>query len=308
MKKAGLLAIILLVLQQTVTFAQCCSMGNPLAGLTYSGNTGKGQFQLNVYFKHGFNETYFRKNVRLINYGLYSYSAYDFAGLAFSYGISNRISIEHETGYYIRKEIHFNEPELEALVRSAYGLSNGIISGRYQFLPDKPGRTGLAGGVGLRYPFRRDLFQISNVELPIEIQPSTGAFGVLFQLFVTHELKSGIKFNFSQRSEFNFRNKYDYLYGNMHTSTIAVSGRLYRMLFAQFTIRNEYKRTDKSPTGAKLASEGSDLIIASPKLGMQLPKGLHLSVFGDFPLFKYYFGEQLSMQYAAGVSLSKAFK
>lgn len=286
--------------------AQCCSMGNPLAGMTYSGEATKGNLQINAYYKHGYNETYFRHNVRLVNYGIYSHSNYDFAGLALSYALTNRLTLEHETGYYLKKEIRFINPELDALVKYGYGLSNGILSFRYQLAGGKPGLTRISAGAGVKYPYSTKLFSIENVDLPIELQPSTGAFGLMGQVFFTRDVLKNYKLTLGHRSEFNFRNKHEYLYGSMHTTTLAIAGRLYKKVFGQLTLRNEHKLTDKTPTGAKLASQGGNTLICSPKLGYQFPAGFHLSVFADLPVYKYYFGEQLSMQYALGISLAKS--
>jgi hypothetical protein len=104
----------------------------------------KGQLQFNTFFKQGYNETYFRKNVRLVNYGIYRHSGYDFAGLAISYSITNRLTIEHENGYFIRKEVRYFIPELDALVVNGKGLSNGLLGFRYLLLGGKPGALKLS--------------------------------------------------------------------------------------------------------------------------------------------------------------------
>jgi len=287
-------------------FAQCCSMGNPLSGMNYSGEAPKGQFQINTYFKSGYNETYFRHNVRLVNYGMYSHSGYDFAGLSLSYSLTNRLTIEHETGYYLRKEIRYVNPEIDALAKQGYGMSNGILSARYQLTGGKPGSARISAGGGVKYPYSTKMFSLENVDLPVELQPSTSGWGILGQVFISRDVSGVYKFLIGHRSEWNFRNKYDYLYGSMHTTTFALSGRIYRQLFGQAAIRNEHKLTDKTPTGAKLASQGGNTVIFAPKLGYQFPAGFHLAIFADVPVYKYYFGEQLSMQYAVGVSVSKS--
>ncbi len=306
MKQLHLLALLSSLLLLQDLNAQCCSMGNPLAGSTYSTETVKGQLQLNAYFKHGYNETYFRKNVRLVNYGIYSHSGYDFTGLALSYSVTNRLTIEHENGYYLKKEVRYLNPEIDALVVNGYGLSNGLLGFRYLIFGGKPGAVNISAGGGIKYPYSTEMFTYENVELPIELQPSTRAWGVMAQFVMSKDI-SRFKLNFSHRSEFNQRNKDKYLYGNMHTSSVSVSGKIFKNLFAQAGIRNEYKLSDKTPTNAKLASEGSNILIFAPKVGCQLPADFHVSVFADLPVYKYYFGEQLSMQYAIGISVAKNF-
>jgi hypothetical protein len=306
MKRYFLLALLGSMLFAQDVNAQCCSMGNPLAGSTYSTDPVKGQLQINAYYKHGYNETYFRKNVRLVNYGIYSHSGYDFTGLALSYSVTNRLTIEHENGYYLKKEVRYLNQEIDALVVNGYGLSNGLLGFRYLIFGGKPGATNISAGGGVKYPYSTEMFTYENVELPIELQPSTRAWGVMAQVFVTKDI-SRFKLNISHRSEFNQRNKDKYLYGNMHTSSVSLSGKILKNLFAQAGFRNEFKLSDKTPTNARLASEGSNMVIFTPKIGYQLPADFHVSVFADLPAYKYYFGEQLSMQYAIGISIAKSF-
>lgn len=287
------------------SFAQCCSMGNPLAGLAKVDDTVARQLQLNVYFKHGYNDTYFRKNVKLINYGIYSESGYDFVGLAISYAVNGRFTLEHENGYYLRKEIRYINPELDALVKNGYGWSNGMLGFKYMLVALDNERVRVYGGAGIKYPYSRELFSIQNVDLPIELQPSTGAWGYMGQLLISKQINSTSILSLGHRSEFNLKNKFDYQYGSMHTSILSLDGKLNRNVFYSAGVRSEYKVSDKTPTNAKLASEGSNLLILAPRIGYSL-KGFSIALFGDVPVYKYYFGEQLSIQYAVGLSVSKS--
>jgi hypothetical protein len=119
------------------------------------------------------------------------------------------------------------------------------------------------------------MFTHENVELPLELQPSTRAWGVMGQFSVSQEI-SKYRLSFSHRSEFNMRNQDNYLYGNMYSSSIAISGNIRRKIMAQVGFRNEIKQSDKTPTNAKLASEGSNIVIFAPKIGYRLPADFHV--------------------------------
>ena len=288
--------------------AQCCSMGNPIVGMSPAADNFKGRLSLNLYYKQGFNETYFRNNVKLVNYGIYNYSGYDFAGLSLSYGVNSRLLIEHETGYYPRKEVNFADPDLEARAKDGYGLSNGLVSFRYSIIQPNDKKAGIMLGAGLKYPFKTEKLSLANVELPMELQPSTNAWGLIGQFFITKETAFRQTFSFAHRSEINFRNKYNYKYGSLHTTAFTMSGKIYRGFYSAVTLRNEFKLSDDTKTGARLASQGSNVVILNPKIEYKLPGEFGLYVFGDLPVYKYYFGEQISMQYAFGIGLTKALQ
>ncbi len=288
--------------------AQCCSMGNPIVGMSPAAENFKGRLSLNLYYKQGFNETYFRNNVKLVNYGIYNYSGYDFAGLSISYGVNSRLLIEHETGYYPRKEVNFADPDLEARAKDGYGLSNGLVSFRYSIIQPNDKKAGIMLGAGLKYPFKTEKLSLANVELPMELQPSTNAWGLIGQFFITKETAFRQTFSFAHRSEINFSNKYNYKYGSLHTTAFTMSGKIYRGFYSAVTLRNEFKLSDDTKTGARLASQGSNVVILNPKIEYKLPGEFGLYVFGDLPVYKYYFGEQISMQYAFGIGLTKALQ
>ncbi|PKP45592.1 MAG: hypothetical protein CVT94_17615 [Bacteroidetes bacterium HGW-Bacteroidetes-11] len=283
-------------------------MGNPIVGMSPAADNFKGRLSLNLYYKQGFNETYFRNNVKLVNYGIYNYSGYDFAGLSLSYGVNSRLLIEHETGYYPRKEVNFADTDLEARAKDGFGLSNGLVSFRYSIIQPNDKKAGVMLGAGVKYPFKTEKLSLANVELPMELQPSTNAWGLIGQFFITKETAFRQTFSFAHRSEINFRNKYNYKYGSLHTTAFTMSGKIYRGFYSAVTLRNEFKLSDDTKTGARLASQGSNVVIINPKIEYKLPGEFGLYIFGDLPVYKYYFGEQISMQYAFGIGLTKAFQ
>ena len=123
-----LLFIVLMACSGSALFAQCCSMGNPQTAQSASGLLPKNNLRIHAFYKHGYNETYFRENIRLINYGMFSHSSYDFTGLALSYGITDKITISHEAGYFIQKQLRYHDPYLDQLSKPGFGLSNGTLN------------------------------------------------------------------------------------------------------------------------------------------------------------------------------------
>lgn len=296
------LGVMVLLGGENATKAQCCSMGNPFNNTTVGGTLEKNQVRAALVYKTGNFETYFRGRVRLINYGMYSQLNYQYGSFTLSYGITPRLTIDHEAGFFFEKQTHFADPQLNQLARSGYGFANGTITTRYAVYENPENQFEIDVAAGLRYPFSTRAMEVRGVELPTEAQPSTGAFGALFFVQM-HKAWKNIQMTLQQRYEFNAPNYIDYIFGDAHTTTLSVSGRMNRVFSGNLMFRNEFRSSDQSPTGARLASQGSHVVLATPMVSLTLPGNFMLSLFGDMPVYRYYFGEQISNRYAVGVSL-----
>ncbi len=304
------IAIILLITSCSIklTSAQCCSMGNPSSSFSAADKaTEPGQLVVNYFFKYGYNETYFRKNVKLINYGMYNFSEYNFSGLTAYYRINKRYQAGIETGYYFNKSVDFADPVLEARSKNGFGLSNSNVSVLYDLIRMTDSTPGIIISAGFKFPFSFNHQNISNVELPIELQPSTNAFGFNGSIALQKKVFKKYMLSLMHKSEFNLRNKYNYLYGSMHISSISITGPISKKIHAGIALRNELKMSDKTPTGALLASQGSNLLLISPRLEYYLFKKLSIYVNADLPVYKYYFGEQISIKYAVSSGIMARF-
>jgi hypothetical protein len=282
--------------------AQCCAMGNPFNNASATGVMESGRLQVGLTYKYGLFDTYFRNRVRLINYGMYREMSYQFMALNFSYGISDRLSLEHEAGYFLSKSTRFADPELDKLANKGRGLSNGMLMARYAFLVIPSEQLTFDAGAGIKYPFARTSQSVNGVELPVEAQPSTGALGGVFQVQASKRFRL---FNLAlqHRYDFNTENYNNYTFGDAHITTFSAMGEINRIISGMVLLRNEYRGPDKAPNNARLASEGSHIVILAPQLGITPIRNLQLSVFGDIPVYRYYYGEQISNRYAIGMNL-----
>ncbi|TVQ16455.1 MAG: hypothetical protein EA361_04045 [Bacteroidetes bacterium] len=283
-------------------------MGNPVSGQESLTVLQANHLRVYSFYKYGYNETYFRQNIRLINYGQYRHSSYDYAGIHLAYGLTQRLTIEHEAGYFIDKQLRFHDPELDALSRSGYGLSNGVVSLHYSVWNSKTTSSEISLAGGLKYPLSRQSMSVDGVELPVELQPSTGATGFVGRATVILPLNpTGFLLFIQHRYEVNGANKRNYTYGSAHQTSVSVGIPVVRNFQTMLQFRNEYRNADTTPSAARLASEGSNVVFVSPTLSWMAPGRINLAVFADIPLYKHYFGEQLSNRFATGVSISREF-
>lgn len=283
--------------------AQCCAMGNPFNNATVNADAEPQNLLVSLTYKYGYYETYFRERIRLINYGLYREISYQYLALNFSYGITKRLGIDHEAGYFISKAPRLADPELDKFANAGHGFSNGTLTARYAFLVIPFKQIRFDAALGFRYPFSQKSQRINGIELPVEAQPSTGAFGGVMYLQAGKRFE---RYNLAvqQRYEFNTRNYNRYTFGDAHITTFSASGDLNRYLSVLLLLRNEVRGSDKTANNARLASEGSHLIIVAPQLSIRPYRDFQFSLFSDIPVYRRYFGEQISNRYALGISLS----
>jgi hypothetical protein len=296
------LSTAIFILLMSEAQAQCCAMGNPFNNSSVAGSIETKGLHLSIAYKYGYYETYFRDRVRLINYGMYREISYQYAALNLSYGINERLGVEHETGYFISKAPRFADPELDKFANAGSGLSNGILLARYVFMiiPSKQIQFDL--GAGFKYPYSTTSQFVNGIELPVEAQPSTGAYGAVFQLQGTKRFGNHV-FALQHRYDFNTKNYNNYIFGDANITTLSFATQLNRYINGVILLRNELRGSDKAANNARLASEGSNLLILAPQIGFIPVKNFQISVFGDLPVYRRYYGEQISSRYAMGISL-----
>jgi len=291
--------------------AQCCSPGNPVAGASQVGILAPYTLRTVTYFRTSYSDTYYIKDWKTGREG--SYARYNYIGEILSFGLPARFTTELELGYFLEKT---QDSDPTHLHNSTYGLSNGVLNLKYGFLKT-PKLYELTGGAGFKFPFTRTPMTDTNgVFYPPEIQPSTGAFGVVGYLFFSKGFRPiQMKVMVQGRYEYNGRNKDEYQFGQSLFTSVFVSKTFFSHLVVMLQFRNEYRWQDKQYYSAEDGSEnyfymtgtGGDIVILAPQVAWSFPKGWAVSANVDIPLYRYYNGEQLSPRAAGGISLIKDF-
>ena len=300
------------------TFSQCCGMGSPFCGSSNAGIISPGTLRLNALYKFGYFDTYYHNNEKLVNYGPIKNMSYNYTSLILGYGLTKRLTLEHEAGYYINKVQHFNDTTQDRLAKQGYGFSNGVISVKYGAWIKPIKETEITIGFGMKYPFTRKALESNYVRLPLEVQPSSRAYGIVGQLFLKKGYSNlGLNLLLLNRIEHNFENPDKYTVGNIYISTLFISKKIIPGFIGVLQIRNEYKRTDKSGIpNDRLLSKGSEVVYLAPTFSYFMNCKLVISVFADIPVYKYYMGDanytdgtggQISSKYSVGISLTRDF-
>ena len=314
-KYALLLISILIISLNNNIFSQCCSAGSPVGATTHVGILDKGTLRVSAFYRHNSLDDFFSgTSVVDNNIDKVSRTNFNYTNINIAYGLSHRISIEGEAGYFLNK----TQTLTDGTIRKGDGFSNAIVTLKYCFYNNLEKNIEGTAGLGLKIPFTTQPQSYTNgsltFPLPIEIQPSTGATGYVFQLyfnkgFSEHQFRI---FNLN-RIEYNNMNSSNYRYGAFMLNSVYFSKQLLKNIAFVIEIRNECKQQDQliNPITNKLGDEvntGNHNIIGSPKLIYSFKDNWYLSGMYDIPLYRNYIGTQMALHYSFAFSISKNIK
>ena len=284
------------------SFAQCCSTGSPVGATVYIGVLEKNTLRVVSFYRHNYSDTYYTGTSKTNENNQLKSSNYNFVGLAFGYGITKRLTVETDLGYFINKTQVFNTIDYQ---EKGYGLSNGGVTVKYGAFIKPPKQIELTLGAGFRYPFTTQPQEKDGVQLSRDVQPSTNAFAASGMLFFNKGFPSiTLRVFTMNRYDHNFEDQLKYKYGDMLLNSVFVSKQIVRYLLGIVQIRSEYRWKDEDD-GEPLVNTGNWLLVVAPQLSYAIAGKWNASVLCDIPVFKSYNGKQLTPKYSFAVSLSR---
>jgi hypothetical protein len=301
-KLAGLLLILTLV--STEISAQCCSTGSPVGATVYVGILARNNLRVAAYYRHSYSSVYYQGSEKTDESVPLNYSSYNFTGLALSYGITRRLTVEYDMGYFIDKTQDFKYFDF---TEKGYGLSNAGIGFKYGCFVRPASQIELTAGAGFRFPFTTKPQEVDGVQLSRDVQPSTNAMAVNAMLFFNKGWPDvGIRLFTLNRFEYNFADKLDYQYGSVLLNSVFCSKKIIPRFFAILQARGEWRSHDKDHDVVR-ENSGNYLVILSPQLSYSIAGSWNVSALYDIPVYKNYNGKQLTPQYSFAVSLTHDF-
>jgi hypothetical protein len=167
-------------------------------------------------------------------------------------------------------------------------------------------------GAGSKIPFSTSPQWVNNVKLPIEVQPTLGAYGLVLNSILVKEYSlTGLRIFITNRWEGNLPNKEDYQLGMALNNSLYVSKHLlFPWLKGDWTtiiqLRNEIRGRDKI-AGCTKESSGSILFFMVPQLNYVWHEKWNLSAMFDVPVYQYFYGTQLGAGFGVTLSVSRTF-
>ncbi|MBN2519231.1 MAG: hypothetical protein JXB17_01900, partial [Bacteroidales bacterium] len=261
------------------------------------------------FYKFGVGKHYYEKDKRS-DFNLISRSYYNYASSIIGYGITNKITLETEMGYFLNKSQEYNTTPVYTL--TGKGFSNIITLIKYNLYTNHDDRRYYSAGFGVKIPCSRAYQSVNNIELPVDVQPTIGAYGVVLNsIFVKENSGKGRRFFITNRLETNLPNKKKYLLGAAVFNSVYISKHLMApwvkgdwTLIFQF--RNEIRARDKIE-GAIKESSGSIIFLIVPQINYVLKEKWYFSAMVDVPVYQYFIGTQLGATLGVTASISKNF-
>ena len=187
------LIIISLIFSSTASFPQCCAVGggSPIAGDAAIGVLKEKQFEISANYQYISSNKFLTETEPAENFLDNFSSKYLYTRLA--YGLSERLTISVETGYWIDKtQIGLSERD----TYSSKGIGDLILFPRYSIIQAKgTNYNELTVGMGFKIPLGSYNDSMGYVEpfsgatfyttKPLAVQATSGAYDLLFNMFYT---------------------------------------------------------------------------------------------------------------------------
>ncbi len=294
-----------LLLNSTEVQAQCCSAGSPAGVGAYAGLVAQRTLRVTTFGRYTHSAHYYQGDSRIDRPLVVKNSNFIFQGVNVSYGLIKGLALDLDLGYFYLKDQSFEN----GYYLKGYGLSNGVFMLKKNLLHIDTSGFDLSAGLGMKFPFRLHPMFVDNVELPVDLQPSTQAFGITAQLFLKKNLiPYRLSLYFINRYEYNFKNQDLYRFGDRLRSSLVLEANLTRRLGTMLQTRFEYAGYDYDfRQGDVFHHSGSYLIFISPLIVYSIASLWHVSLSADLPVYKYYNGTQLANQYSFALNLTRDF-
>jgi hypothetical protein len=290
--------------------AQCLSSVNPVGGSNNLLVLEKKSLRVISFYRFNYGDQYFEGDKRS-DFNLIKSANYNYAGSIIGYGLANKVTIETELGYFFNKTQNYNL--VPAYILRGSGFSNAILSVKYSLLKDNSNRFFISSSLGAKIPFSTKPISRDGVELPVEVQPTIGAFGTVVQLFLVKEKPAtGTRYFLTGRMELNSRNNQEYKLGkSIFTSAFVSKHLMFSWLKGDWTtilqIRNEIRNKDKTANGWK-ESSGSTIFYLSPQINYFIKEKWNVSLMFDLPIYQYFNGIQLATKYGLSLNIARDFE
>ena len=289
---------------------QCfATSGNPVGGTANMGLLDKKLLMVSTFYRFTYADHYLAGHKAYDGtMGILKDANFNYCGILAGYGLSDKLTLEAEGGYFINKtqRYKFNDNQLKG-----YGLSNLVVSLKPLLYFNAEKHFEVSAALGASLPFSRSLQQVNGVTLPIDIQPSTGSFGMVGQLYLIKENSYlATRYFIAGRVEKYFKNNQDFLFGNIYSLSGFFSKHFGREqhkikhITAIIQVRGQIK--DRNIRAGKVVdASGNFLVFVAPQVNFNVSEFYNLSVFAELPAYQYFNEIQLANRISVGFTLSR---
>lgn len=292
------------VFSYSLSHAQCCSAGNPFF-YGEQANIGHKQLQLISGYKYSLSDQYYSEDSK-VEIDFIDKAYFNYLNLQLIYGLTRKLSVQTDLGYFVNRTEQYTKEGWETI--NGYGIGDAGLTVKYLVYKSFVRKFSIIPSVGVKFPIGVFDQEVDHVKLPITVQPSSGSFKYLVNLYMSNSFK-GSKFNLGFFGSAEFSQLIDsenfyYKYGNMYLFSLVGSYYLTDNLTLGFEVRNENRNKATREDDQIVESSGYIIFYAVPHVSYAFAEKWFVAINADVPFYKYYNGIQLANKFAVSARLS----
>lgn len=297
-------SVFIIALSSNNVSAQCCAAGNPITDDGSISGGGKNKMEISVLGTYSYSDIYYEGSKRS-DYQYIDYSYFLYSSIRASYGITNRLKIGAEIGYFFAKAQYFIFDQK----RNATGFGDLVVDVSYLAYKNSKLNFNIFPRFRLTIPVGTFDKVDGSVVLPIDIQPSSGNFkyhfGLLFsKLFMGGNLAFFLDNSFEISQRINTE-RTNYKYGNLFNNSLYAGYKVTPKITTALQIRSQYREKASDKNHELVNATGGHVLFLSPQIRYMFYRTWNISAKYDYPFYKNMNGTQLTNNYAFTIRISK---
>jgi len=296
--------LLIFILAGNQAFAQCCASGNPFISDAEQPALQSRVLTAALTYRYSHSEKFYHNDSPFQDLNFTQTANVNYAELQLAYGVTKWLTVMGDLGYFFNKTLQTGN--LDPM--KGYGLGDAALYLKFNLYSNAKKRFTISPSIGMKFPVGVFDQEVDNVKLPISVQPSSGSFKYLANVFISKgigkkmALAGFVSCEYAQLIE---SENFYYKYGQQWIGAIYFNYRIIKNLSLDLQIRNEYRAKATRENNETVESSGYDVLFFTPQVTYNFRHNWYLSAFGDIPLYKFYNGIQMSFGYALSLRLTK---
>jgi len=284
--------------------AQCCASGNPFISDAEQPALQSRVLTAALTYRYSHSEQFYHDDSPYHDLNFSQTANVNYTELQLAYGVTKWLTVMGDLGYFFNKTLHTEGQD----PMRGYGLGDAALYLKFNLYSNAKARFTISPSIGMKFPVGVFDQEVDNVKLPISVQPSSGSFKYLANVFISKgiakkmALAGFVSYEYAQLIE---SENFYYKYGQQWIGALYFNYRIIKSLSLDLQLRNEYRAKAKRENQEIVESSGYDVVYFTPQLTYAFKHDWYLSAFGDIPIYKYYNGIQMSFGYALSLRLTR---
>jgi len=283
---------------------QCCASGNPFISDAEQPALQSQVLTTSLTYRYSHSSQYYHKDSPFDDLPFEETSYSNYSDLQIGYGCTDWLTVLADLGYFFNKTLATSGQD----PYKGYGLGDAELYLKFNAYTNSKLRISVSPSFGMKFPVGVFDQEVDNVQLPITVQPSSGSYKYIGNVFVSKgfgknmAVAAFVSYEYSQL--INSDNFY-YKYGDQWIAALYFNYHIWKGLGLDLQVRNEFRAKSCRENEVIVESTGYDVVFLTPQLTYAFKQNWYLSSYADIPLYKYYNGIQMSFGYAMSVRITK---